>query len=83
MYLIIYISVAYSTIRWQAKERVAIQWITFVFVISLAVDETRQVCVTIDSLLLCNWYRHKLHIFVLENLNGTRKGKTSVGNPEN
>jgi len=42
MYLIIYISVAYSTIRWHAKERVAIQWITCVFVISLAVDEARQ-----------------------------------------
>ena len=68
MYLIIYISVAYSTIRWHAKERVAIQWITCVFVISLAVDEARQVCVIIPSLLLYDCYRHKVHVFVLETL---------------
>jgi len=42
MYLVIYISVAYDTIRWESKERVVIQWITFGFVISLAVDELRQ-----------------------------------------
>ena len=49
IYLMVYISVAYSTIRWKAKESVAIQWVTLVFVFSLAVDEVCQVSAALFS----------------------------------
>ena len=57
MYLVVYISVAYDTVRWETKERVIIQWITFVFVISLAVDEMRQVCIPVFVCFSYDLYR--------------------------
>ena len=60
MYLVVYISVAYDTVRWETKERVVIQWITFVFVISLAVDEMRQVCIPIFVCFLYDLYQREV-----------------------